>query len=373
MAPASDTVRRELELVEVGGHVALFRRDRHAVALLNASAAMLIRVLIAEDVALGDAQELLPELHKAGFFDPPRVRTEAPPTVSEPALGDVSILGVYRLGCGPDVRLAVQSPELAVLLAATLAPLRTEAHGGTDTAITVAATSDGLGVWRDGLAIGRDLETADARRVALQAMLMALHPEGSVGSILHASTVVIGGQAVVLAGASGSGKSTLALALAARGAGYLADDFTPLGQAGPVVRGFPVGTSVKRGSWPVVARHFPGLLDCAEHAVGERTVRYLDVGRLTPPPPAEAAVGALIFPRFAPNAPLMVEPLSPEAALGRLLASGSEVVGWPRSLRPLAELVNRRPAWNLSFGDLDQAAGAIEGLVGTIDAERMAS
>jgi serine kinase of HPr protein (carbohydrate metabolism regulator) len=44
--------------------------------------------------------------------------------------------------------------------------------------------------------------------------------------ILHASCVVIGGRAVLLAGRSGSGKSDLALRLIDRGAQLLCDDYT---------------------------------------------------------------------------------------------------------------------------------------------------
>jgi serine kinase of HPr protein (carbohydrate metabolism regulator) len=43
---------------------------------------------------------------------------------------------------------------------------------------------------------------------------------------LHASCVVIGGRAVLLAGRSGSGKSDLALRLIDRGAQLLCDDYT---------------------------------------------------------------------------------------------------------------------------------------------------
>jgi serine kinase of HPr protein (carbohydrate metabolism regulator) len=44
--------------------------------------------------------------------------------------------------------------------------------------------------------------------------------------IVHASCVVIGGRAVLLAGRSGSGKSDLALRLIDRGATLLCDDYT---------------------------------------------------------------------------------------------------------------------------------------------------
>ena len=49
---------------------------------------------------------------------------------------------------------------------------------------------------------------------------------GSPEELLHASTVVVDGQAVLIMGPSGSGKSDLALRLIDRGAGLLSDDYT---------------------------------------------------------------------------------------------------------------------------------------------------
>lgn len=52
-------------------------------------------------------------------------------------------------------------------------------------------------------------------------------PDGD-STILHASTVAIGGKAVLITGPSGSGKSTLALDLISRGLQLVADDRTVL-------------------------------------------------------------------------------------------------------------------------------------------------
>lgn len=50
--------------------------------------------------------------------------------------------------------------------------------------------------------------------------------------MLHASSVAIGGQAVLITGLSGSGKSDLALRLIDRGATLLSDDYTLVTRAG---------------------------------------------------------------------------------------------------------------------------------------------
>lgn len=355
----------DLEMVRVGCHVGLFRPDNHAVALLNASAAGICEALLSDartvavmDDCSGEAAPLVSDLRKAGFLASPRVSSavETSPRSAGIALPDAPTIGVYGVGDGPKVRLAVGVPELARLLDAVLQPLAHHSRARWACTITVVPAQNGLGVWRETSAIALDLAPADARRVALQAMLMALHGDATVAALLHASSVVMGDSAVVLAGATGSGKSTLALALAADGARWLADDFTALDASGMAVRGFPVAASVKQGSWPLIGKKFPELANCAAHAVGDRTVRYLDPARRrcdSEPWSQLASIGVLIFPRYAAGGDVRSARLSPEAALGRLLASGSEAVGWPRSLGPMAQLVNDVPAWELVFDDLD--------------------
>ncbi len=53
--------------------------------------------------------------------------------------------------------------------------------------------------------------------------------------MLHASTVAIDGQAVLITGVSGSGKSDLALRLIDRGAKLVSDDYTMLTHVGAVL------------------------------------------------------------------------------------------------------------------------------------------
>jgi hypothetical protein len=57
--------------------------------------------------------------------------------------------------------------------------------------------------------------------------------------VLHASAVVVDGQALALAGPSGSGKTTLATALVCTGAHLLCDDVLALETAGPCVLAHP--------------------------------------------------------------------------------------------------------------------------------------
>jgi hypothetical protein len=98
------------------------------------------------------------------------------------------------------------------------------------------------------IAAGRDIVVPPASaslewlRLVLSgtAVALLLHQRGRL--CLHASSVVMDGRAILLAGASGAGKSTTAAALVERGAMLLADDITAVDTA-------PDGTMVA----------FPGL------------------------------------------------------------------------------------------------------------------
>lgn len=57
--------------------------------------------------------------------------------------------------------------------------------------------------------------------------------------VLHASAVIVGGEAVALSGHSGSGKTSLALELCRRGADFLTDDVLALERVGEELVGHP--------------------------------------------------------------------------------------------------------------------------------------
>ena len=73
------------------------------------------------------------------------------------------------------------------------------------------------------------------------AMGTILHLRGY--SVMHAASVEVGDEAILLAGISTAGKSTLTAALVAEGAPFLCDDLSPLVLAGPrprVLPGYPL-------------------------------------------------------------------------------------------------------------------------------------
>jgi serine kinase of HPr protein (carbohydrate metabolism regulator) len=78
--------------------------------------------------------------------------------------------------------------------------------------------------------------------------------------MLHASTVAIDGQAVLITGVSGSGKSDLALRLIDRGAKLVSDDYTLLTRVGAILMASSPATI--KGKLEVRGI---GILDCDSH------------------------------------------------------------------------------------------------------------
>lgn len=373
------------QLVNVGENFCLFRRDNHALALLNQSAARIVlshvreidasgctpedsawRIGLGEPTS-GNVEHLIAELDSKGFLAPPAHQEASGKIAASARIGKVPYFSTaVSLAGGPVVGVAIQDQALSKLMAAALQPLSAEGAAGFETEISVSRHGEDFAVWRDGKVIASGLDSAAARRICLQAISMALLPAGKVAAILHASSVALDNRAVLLAGSTGSGKTTLMMALVASGANYLADDITPLLQFGNRVAPFPLAASIKQGSWELLSGKFQDLQDATVHQVGERRVRYISPASKNQTGNAALHdVAALIFPTFDPSigAP-KTEAIRPEEALSLLFESGSEVVGSPRSILPLSKLVNEVPAWKLSFPSLGSGVEAVRMITG---------
>lgn len=360
------------ELLPVGESWCLFQAATRATVLLNREAAGCVDEALSSDTRAKSSRRLKDQLEASGFVleapandggDASRLH-RGTNSVSSHADGRAVWRQTYALASGGQAQLASNDETLAALLRAALAPLATDAATrtgqGHTARLAAERTGESFAVWRDGVRVAAGLTLGDARRIAIEALIMALFPAACVAAILHASGVDTSGKrAVLLAGATGSGKTTLMLRLMARGARLLGDDLIPLAASGKACAAFPTAVSVKSGSWPVVGHDFPELLEELTFRLGPREVRYLPLADHACPAGEPHAPRLLAFPRFEPGAVLDVTRLSPEEALARLLETGTAVVGWPRSVAPLIRLVETTPAIGLRYGDLDTAAGAI--------------
>ena len=199
-----------------------------------------------------------------------------------------------------------------------------------------------------------------ARSEVLRRLILAAHPGREWLAVLHAAAVSGPGGAALLCGFSGAGKSTLTGYLLASGLGLVTDDYAPIEAGSGLVWPVPFGLSVKEGSWPLLAPHFPDLARTPVVRTRQRRQRYV------PPPRATAApqpVRCLVFPLYQPGAGMDLTALRPGEALELCARSGGWYESSPARLAELVGWLGDKPAYALSYGDTAAAVAAVRCLL----------
>jgi len=183
--------------------------------------------------------------------------------------------------------------------------------------------------------------------------------------IVHAAVLERDGRALLLPAPSASGKSTLCAALSWRGWRLLSDEMTVFGLDDRRVRPNPRPVSLKNDAIGIVAAFEPK----AELSRIYRGTPKGDVAYMRPPPGVVARAkervlpGLVISPRYSRTDPENVEPLERVKAF-ELLAGNA--VNYSSLLQPgfeiLADVVERCPAFRMTYSDLDRAVDIIDRL-----------
>ena len=190
--------------------------------------------------------------------------------------------------------------------------------------------------------------------------------DAAAGSLLlHAGAVAHpDGGTAVLCGPSGSGKSTLTAVLAGRGHAYVTDETVCLDPLTLRITPYRKPVAVKAGSFGAL-RHLapePGSVGEACTADGMWLVAPADLGGADlPDAPLDPRL--IVLPTYVEGSAVTVTRLGEgEAAfaLGGNSSQGLHRVDQP--LQSLARLVRRAPAYRLQFGEVQQAADAVEQL-----------
>lgn len=186
--------------------------------------------------------------------------------------------------------------------------------------------------------------------------------------LLHAGVVARDDLALILPAAPGSGKTTLTCALHLAGWRFLSDEFAVIdpdtGEVLPMVRPAPLKNRsiavIGERDAAVLGPLYPGTRkgDVA-HFVPDRDSTLARHRRARP--------RAVMFPRFEAGARLHCEPLDSAAAVMRLgLNSFNYRALGPLGFRAAVELARRTKAWELRYGDLDEAIACIETLFASL-------
>lgn len=167
---------------------------------------------------------------------------------------------------------------------------------------------------------------------------------------LHAGGAVRQGRAVLLAAASGQGKSTLTTGLCQQGWRYLSDDIVPADPEADVMLSFPLLPNVR-------AQVGMELMDEQVADLRREAVQFApEVFCRTPVP-----VAAVVFPAYRFGAPVRLERCPPALASVRLLQRCLNIeVHRGAAVRYIADLVQRVPAFRLTFSDVPPALRLIE-------------
>lgn len=182
-------------------------------------------------------------------------------------------------------------------------------------------------------------------------------------AILHASAVAVKGGALLLAGAGGSGKTTLAAMLQVRGFIYLCDDVCPVTRC-QQMRPVAMSQAIKAGSWPILKTLRPEIQAAPVYQRYSQRVRFL-------PPITGTLEGwnrtwplkGLLFPRYRPESSRKWRALDPLESLQLLLQTQSI---YSEHITELLHLIEHTPAFELQYGDFEQAYSGIQQIVDTM-------
>lgn len=256
---------------------------------------------------------------------------------------------------GATVHVVTDHDEVASIVAAALAPLRTDGPADEGGAVEMRVDLDE----HDAATIAVDgVPKAYATRGRLLEHLLQqvnqhvlTHACSDDDVLFHAGAVARDGYAVVLPADQEAGKSTLTGALLDDGWAYLSDE-GPAVTADLDVLAYPKPLSLDQGSWPLFPHRVPD--DPAWHAAQWQVVPEQVV--------ETARIAALVFPQYAPGTAGGLHRLTP-----------GEVVEWlvpctfvlhrefmaTTTVRRLAAIAEAVPGFTLEVDDLDSAVAAV--------------
>lgn len=236
--------------------------------------------------------------------------------------------------------------------------------GPVDLLLTVERDADGYRLLEDGRPVAAGLSLPQLVPVVKLRLRNAIMNRHRYFMQLHAGAVLDEDGVLLFPGDPGSGKTTLTASLVASGLGYLSDEVVLLERGSLAVRPFPLALTVKSGAVAPLTPLYPMLpcLDVHEREDGRR-VRYLrpPAGSTVADDAAGQPVRAVIFPRYAPDAPPTLSPVEPCEALQRLLACCLSLPEWlsAGSVEDLVRWMRRLDCWELRSSSVPEAIALV--------------
>jgi hypothetical protein len=213
------------------------------------------------------------------------------------------------------------------------------------------------GVWtvkRDARELTRTEDPYEARADLHNAVISILHPNLNIMAMIHAGVVAGPNGAILLPAAPHGGKSTLAAALTYSGYKLLSDDTAILDGPTETIHPFPIGLSLRSGSWPVLTDMIPELSRTPELVSGS------EVLKIVAPPCSRIAlaplpVSTVIFPSYGADRREALGELSPGQALVKLSDAGLWVPHRDENVPQFLKWLENLPCYQLEYSNLEAA------------------
>lgn len=213
----------------------------------------------------------------------------------------------------------------------------------------------------NGRELSRTRSSNEARIELMIGLLASYHRELEIMAMIHAGVAAQGDKAILLPATTGGGKSTLTAALIHAGYHFLSDDTAPLDKLSSRVYPFPLGLSLRPGSWPVVAGMFPELEELPRIATLHETVKMVPVPQSkTVFRPLE--VHALVFPDYEPGREDRLYSLSSTEAMVHLSGAGFWVPLRGDHIPRFVDWLQSVPCYRLEYSSISRAVDFISRL-----------
>jgi hypothetical protein len=215
------------------------------------------------------------------------------------------------------------------------------------------------------------LKTDDLPEFLMEAVIRELITDQSNGVVLHAAAVGRADRAILLSGVSGAGKSTLTAWLAENGYEYLTDELVFIPSDSPLtVTPFRRPLTLRSDSLQTLEDDGTIDPDKPRLAYGNKAVFPLP----STSGASQHPVGAIVFPSYAPDADLRVEPLDSGQTALRLLENnlnGENLADG--GLASIAQLASAVPAFRLFYSDFEQLEDVLDPILDNILDKAMTS
>lgn len=314
---------------------------------------------IGQTTAVADVQRTLSSW-ESGLLAYAADYLPAKPSVqSLPSAADAFFTRDY-LAHGKNIRVVLHTPELYEEIAPRLEALPAGVST-PDITFHVLKSSDAFCVFRNGLCVCAEKGLSETRVRLLQEIVTACLPEECL-AIFHAGACGTSARCVIFPASSFSGKTTLGAVLMSMGIMLYADDSVLLQRNSLSVPLMPFALTVREGSWDLLSPRFPSLTSRPIVSRYGQQVRFLPPVRSSDEAHS-ARVAAIVFVRYAPDAPNEIRPIDTLQTLLQLNESGFWVAHDQPSIRAFLDWLQAMPCYSLVYSDVEYAARMVQKLL----------